>query len=173
MNETLKSSFPPTSSDSGLALQDKIIKNRKEWIKHLKKIFHIAQALNRSSLGCVIHRRRRDKVNYDYISRRYDKDSYSENEALASLVGVAKDGRAIYIHVTKNEYRGALPKRRREFLRKMATTGALVGVAFDYSDAFDIIRDEKRKKRTYHHLKDSNGKTKKNADTSRHGNENP
>lgn len=73
------------------------------------------------------------------------------------IVGTARDGRAIWIYPA-NTKKSMHPKDVMAHMRLQAKLGAIVGIAYDTSDAFDIVIDRpleyKRKARTYGYRSD-------------------
>lgn len=128
-------------------------------------LYHAVLWANRSTLGCKIRRVKAERF-FDYTDRRHHNDNRSSAKDSTNLVGTAKDGRSIYVHYLVGGSRMHLvPKRTRLFMLEMEKLGAIVGVARDYSDVFDIIKGEKRLPRTYSYRNDVYEMRKENAKT--------
>lgn len=80
------------------------------------------------------------------------------------IIGANRDGKGIFIY-PQTHMRIGVNATIRAFLQKMAARGAIVGVAYDSGDAWDILEGLKRKRRTYSYQKAVKAKPKKNAES--------
>jgi hypothetical protein len=166
-----RNKLDPANQNKPYEPADKIRYKRLREQRNAKKIREFVRYLNRSPLGC--------KVFYDVKKQKHttgdrilaaDSNRGTSKTTTTSITGVAKGGVAIFIQVEDVGPRGVpvLPRKEtRLFMQAMEKTGAIVGVAYDYEDAFEIVNLEKRKQRTFsYHLEGNNdyGKTKKKLD---------
>lgn len=138
--------------------------------KKLLSIHWTIEKLNESSLGCVVRRVKNTEIYYDYLDRRaVNRTSTTNHRRYATNIqGVARDGRAIYIHFLE---RKQIDQDRAKFMCEMEDKGAVVGTAFDFNDCWVIISGVgHRYPRTYLH-REKHGKTKE--DSAGTGNEDP
>lgn len=121
--------------------------------KQMLAVLETVRWLNRSPLGCRVERVKSDPV-FDYA----DRIEKRFNRRYPNIRGTSKDGKTIWIErlVRKKTYP---VKKKCEFMREEAARGAIVGVAYDYGDAWDIVSGIKRKIRTYSYQGEKNGKT--------------
>jgi hypothetical protein len=101
-----------------------------------------------------------------YVSRIKNMGTFDPNggffrkngteKGIPDIIGVKQGGRAIFIEVKMPTNDGRcrpLSKEQVEYLMRCHEMGAIVGVAYDVSDAFDIVADHPtkypRKDRTY------------------------
>ena len=139
----------------------------------------IIEHINKSNLGCYVFRCKNTGT-YDPTIGIFRKGS--TDKGIPDIIGTAKNGRSIYIEVKVTPKSGnCVPSmikiEQKTFLTRMKSLGAIVGVAWDYSDAFDIIADNeemyKRKQRTFYYdlnmeFKNAKRKTKERDPIKRH-----
>lgn len=114
----------------------------------------IVEYLNgRSGLGCKVSRIKNGGT-YDPIRKAFR--SNNAEKGIPDIIGCTKNGKAIFIEVKMLTVNGELKPIRKEqvdYLGDMADRNALVGIAYDLGDAFDIVVDDPvkypRKDRTY------------------------
>lgn len=115
--------------------------------------------LNRSPLGCRVERIKSNRL-FDAIDR---KETHSLRH-LPNIRGTTKDGKAIWIERIISSQDVPARAKKRKFMQEEAERGAVVGCAYDYGDAYDIVAGLKRKKRTFNFTKErTDGKTEKNG----------
>lgn len=117
--------------------------------KHALAVSEAVRWANRSPLGCRVKRTKKEPY-YDYTDRRFHNHPDWAGSLRTTIEGTARDGRSIFIEylVGGNPKFRRPAKKTRGFMQEMERLGAIVGVAFDYGDVFDIIQGTKRKKRT-------------------------
>lgn len=141
-------------------------------LRDTRAMHWIVTKLNESSLEChVKHIVEADRY-YNYAERRYaSMPMYKNRRVHTNIEGVAKDGRAIFLQLQKVGVK-QFCKHRASFMCEMEKKGAIVGVIFDFYDAWDVVSSsEKRKTRTYFY-REKHGKTEEST-SPEIGNENP
>lgn len=113
--------------------------------------------LNNSNLGCFTRRLRKSTKQYD----KADREDYILTPNHTDIEGTTSDGRSIYIMVINRDFR----RYKNIFMRQMYKLTPHVGYAFDYGDCYDIVKNSKRKQRTFKFLEEKNGKTKISSGT--------
>lgn len=96
--------------------------------------------LNDSELDCLCWKNKNINT-YDSASRLIQIGTV---DRLPSIMGVTKDGKAIFI-----EYGSKRNKELFKTMRQLYEKTEHTGTAIDFWDCFDIIKGGKRKKRTF------------------------
>jgi VRR-NUC domain. len=110
---------------------------------------NIVEHLNtRSNLGCAVSRIKNGGT-YDPIRKIFR--SNNTEKGIPDIMGCTKDGIAVFIEVKMAN--GKLSPEQTEYLIERSKRGAIVGVAYDIGDAFDIVVNDPinypRKDRTF------------------------
>lgn len=161
--KTENDSSQPTESPVGLrkkGIDYPSPKQRKIYKTGAENINKAILWANRSDdLGCRI---RRNKNRHFGFEERLFNEHFHES---TNIEGTSKDGKSIYIEFWPPESnKKKIPKLRQEFMLEMEGLGAIVGMAFDYFDVYDIIKCGKRKKRTFYYREKQDGKTKESIE---------
>lgn len=101
----------------------------------------IVQFLNdRSGFGCKVSRIKNGGT-WDPNARAFRKNN--AEIGIPDIIGCTRDGRAIFIEVKMKV--GSVKKEQVAYLNDRLKLGAICGVAYDISDAQDIILDNEQK----------------------------